>query len=126
MLQLSRLTAPPRKKISVVFFTTERGNEPVRSWLKDDLLPEERKLVGEDIKTVEFGWPLGMPICRSLDDGLHEVRTTLANKIARVIFYVDARQRMVLLHGFIKKNQQTPLSDLRLARARKAQHRKGL
>jgi phage-related protein len=105
---------------------TEKGNEPVRDWLKTDLTPEERRLVGEDIKTVEFGWPVGMPTCRSLGGGLHEVRTNLPSRIARVLFYVDTRERLVLLHGFIKKSQQTPTSDLNIGRARKATHEQGL
>ncbi len=64
--------------------------------------------LGEDIKTVEFGWPIGMPVCRPLRDGIYEVRTSLAqNRIARVLFYIDKKGRMVLLHGFIKKTRKT-------------------
>jgi phage-related protein len=110
------------KRIPAFFFQTEQGNEPVRKWLKDDLTPDERKLVGEDVKTVEYGWPVGMPTCRPLGDGLHEVRTNLPNGIARVLFYVDAHQRMVLLHGFVKKSQKTPNADMKRARDRKAEH----
>jgi len=113
------------KKVPAVFFSTERGNEPVRDWLRQDLSRPERKLVGENIKTAEFGWPIGMPICRTLGDGLHEIRTNLPGRIARVIFYVDQDLRLILLHGFIKKTQQTPHADLQLARARKARHTKG-
>ena len=118
--------AKARKKIPAVFFTTEKDNEPVRDWLKSELTPAERKLVGQDIATVEFGWPIGMPTCRPLGDGLHEVRTNLPNRIVRVLFYVDARQRMVLLHGFIKKSQQTPPTDKAIAATRKATHEQGL
>ena len=76
---------------------------------------EDRKLVGRDIQKVEFGWPLGMPYCRSLGNGLWEVRSDLTDgKIGRVIFCV-ARERMVLLHSFVKKTQKTPSHDLRLA-----------
>lgn len=56
-----------------------------------------------------------MPYCRSLVDGLWEVRSNLTDgKIARVIFCV-VQKRMVLLHGFIKKTQKTPAQDLNLA-----------
>ena len=73
------------------------------------------KLVGRDIQKVEFGWPLGMPYCRSLGNGLWEVRSDLTGgKIARVIFAVVG-ERMVLLHGFLKKTQKTPTQDLQLA-----------
>ena len=78
----------------------------------------ERVIVWTDIQKVEFGWPLGMPYCRSLGNGLWGVRTDLTDgKIGRVIFCV-ARERMVLLHSFVKKTQKTPAQDLRLARKR--------
>ena len=77
------------KRIPAVFFRTEAGIEPVREWLKA-MEPEDRRLIGEDIRTVEFGWPVGMPTCRPMGDGLHEIRTNLPrNRIARVFFYVD-------------------------------------
>jgi phage-related protein len=106
------------KKLPAVFYCTASGNEPVRQWLKE-LDITDRRIIGQDIATAEFGWPVGMPICRSLGQGLHEVRSDLAShRIARVIFCVS-RQRMVLLHGFIKKTQATPKADLALALKRK-------
>ena len=105
-----------RKRIEVVFFVTESGVAPVREWLKG-LSREDRRIIGEDIKTVEFGWPIGMPVCRPLKKGLYEVRSTLENRIARVLFVIDDGE-MVLLHGFIKKSGATPLGDLKLARQR--------
>lgn len=107
--------------LRVVFFKTSRGNEPVREWLKE-LKPAEMRTIGEDIKTVQFGFPLGMPLVRKLEPDLWEVRSTLPNRIARVIFTVD-HEVMVLLHGFIKKSPKTPLEDYRLARERLAQLR---
>jgi phage-related protein len=98
----------------------------VRDWLKN-LLPEDRKRIGEDIKTVEFGWPIGMPVCRPLGTGPNEVRTSLAqNRIARVLFYIDKKGRMVLLHGFIKKTRKTPPEDLNQARINQRKHSRGL
>src|SRR5208283_1773289 len=95
------------KRAPVIFFRTEASGEPVRDWLKSLPSPEDRKLIGEDIKTVEFGWPVGMPVCRSLGGGICEIRTHLTqDRIARVLFYIDAKRRMVLLHGFIKKTQK--------------------
>jgi phage-related protein len=114
------------KRVSAIFFRTEAGNEPVRSWLRA-MNPEDRRLVGEDIKTVEFGWPIGMPICRLIGGGLHELRTHLpGNRIVRIFFYIDRRQRMVLLHGIVKKTQATPASDLDFARQNMSKHEKGL
>ena len=99
----------------------------MRDWLKSLPLSEDRKRIGEDIKTVEFGWPIGMPVWRALGRGLHEVRSNLAgNRIARVLFYIDKRGRMVLLHGFIKKTQKTPDEDLELARRNKSKHERGI
>ncbi len=92
---------------------------PVRDWLLS--LPEnERKAIGDDIRTAEFGWPIGMPLCRPMKShkGLWEVRTNLAGgKIARVLF-CDHEGEMILLHGFIKKTQKTPKADLDAAMKR--------
>jgi phage-related protein len=92
-------------------------SEPVREWLKS-LKPEERQAIAKDVRTTEYGWPIGMPTCASLGDGLWEIRTTLQDRIARVIFCIVAAQ-MVLLHGFIKKTQKTPKSELSTASQRK-------
>lgn len=105
------------KKLPAAFFRTLQGNEPVRDWLLG--LPEgDRKALGHAICDVEYGWPLGMPLCRSLGDGLWEIRASLpSNRIARIIFCVEG-SCMVLLHGFIKKTQKTPAPDMALARQR--------
>jgi phage-related protein len=114
------------KRIPVFFFRTEAGGEPVREWLKG-LSEADKKAIGTDIMAVEFGWPLGLPLCRPLQDGVHEVRTVLDNnRIARVMFYVDAQERMVLLHSFIKKTRKTPAGELALAIRNKKKHEKGL
>ena len=111
------------KRFEAIFYRTAAGGEPVRDWLKRLDPIEDRKQIGVDIKTVEFGWPIGMPVCRPLGDGLYEVRSNLSgDKIARVLFYIDIRGRMVLLHGFIKKTQKTPQMDLELARKNKRVH----
>ena len=104
-------------KLAVYFYATATGAEPVREWLRS-LPAEERKIIGEDIKTVQFGWPLGLPIARKLAPGLWEVRSRLPTRIARVLFTVKD-DRMILLHGFIKKTQQTPAADIRLAQSRR-------
>ncbi|MEO5328963.1 MAG: type II toxin-antitoxin system RelE/ParE family toxin [Magnetococcus sp. THC-1_WYH] len=101
------------KRIPARFYRTPSGHEPVREWLLS-LSREDRFRIGSDLKTVEFGWPVGMPTCRPLGRGLFEVRSTLDGRIARVIFCI-ADGRMVLLHGFIKKTQKTPQLALNLA-----------
>ena len=105
------------KRVPAVFFRSRTGAEPVRDWLRS-LDKQDRFRIGTDLKTVEFGWPIGMPTCRPLGQGLFEVRTTLDNRIGRVLFCIGNGQ-MILLHGFIKKTQKTPKADLDLARTRK-------
>jgi phage-related protein len=102
----------------VAFYQTEAGNEPVRIWLKS-LKKEDRRAIGEDIKTAQFGWPIGMPLIRKIERNLWEVRSTVKDGIARVFFTVE-EQTMILLHGFIKKSQKTPKADLNLAKQRLA------
>jgi phage-related protein len=99
--------------LQVAFYSTPSGREPVRDWLKS-LPAEERKIIGEDIKVVQFGFPLGMPLMRKLKPGLWEVRSMLPDRIARVFFTIYD-EHIVLLHGFIKKSQKTPTEDLDLA-----------
>jgi phage-related protein len=107
--------AMKRKVLPARFYRTAMGTEPVRKWLKT-LSREDRRIVGTDIATVEFGWPVGMPTCRPLArHGLLEVRSSLTqNRIARVLFCIHQGQ-MVLLHGVIKKTQRTPENELDLA-----------
>ena len=105
------------KRVPAYFYRSDSGREPVREWLKS-LNPADRKIIGEDIKDVEYAWPLGLPLVRSLGQDLWEVRSHLSgSRTARVIFCVNAG-RLVLLHGFIKKSQKTPKNDMELARRR--------
>ena len=102
------------KRLPAAFYRLPSGREPVRDWLRT-LVDEDRKIIGEDIKDVEFSWPIGMPLCRPLGRGLWEVRSDITDgRIARVLFCVEGG-RMVLLHGLIKKTQKTPAADLELA-----------
>lgn len=107
---------PREPVLKVKFYKTRGGNEPVREWIKG-LPKEDRKVIGEDLKTAQFGWPIGMPLIRKVEPRLWEVRSRTGSGIARVIFTVS-RALMVLLHGFIKKSQKTPQSDLDTARKR--------
>lgn len=108
--------APMQPTLPVRFFKTESGNEPVREWLKE-LPGQDRKTIGEDIKTVQFGWPMGMPLVDHIEGDIWEVRSKLGNRIARVLFALDG-STMVLLHGFIKKTNKTPDQDKDLAKQR--------
>ena len=106
------------KKIAGRFYTTAAGGRPVREWLLG-LPKDDRRSIGLAIQKVEFGWPIGMPYCRSLGHGLWEVRADLSGgRIVRVIFWISGSE-MILLHGFEKKTQKTPPHDIELARKRK-------
>jgi phage-related protein len=111
-MTVERLTEMP-----AFFYRTTGGAEPVLDWLRS-LPADDRRAIGADLATVQFGWPIGMPLCRSLGGGLWEVRTTMpSRRIARLLFFVD-EGRIGVVHGFIKKTQKTPADDLEIARRR--------
>src|ERR1700733_6833138 len=105
------------KPIPLVFWRSSTGREPVREWL-NELPREDQRKIGRDIAKVQFGWPIGLPLCRPLSRGLWEVRSSLPSKReARVLFgFQDGM--LIALHGFIKKSRQTPAEDMNLARQR--------
>lgn len=104
-------------KIPVVFYRTPAGAEVVRDWLRG-LDENDRTAIGQDLMRVQYRWPVGMPLCRAMGRGLWEVRSDLpGNRIARVLFSVQ-QDRILVLHGFIKKTRKTPDGDLALARRR--------
>jgi len=102
------VTMPPNP-LKAAFFKTAKGNEPVKEWLLE-LRKHDRAIIGGDIRTVQIGWPLGMPLVRKMEPDLWEVRSIIADGIARVLFTLEG-----LLHGFVKKSQKTPQGDLALA-----------
>jgi phage-related protein len=105
------------QKIPLIFFRADTGNEPVRDWLKA-LEEVERREIGRNLLRAQWRWPIGMPLCRPLGNGLWEVRTNLPTKrTARVLICVW-HGHLVALHGFIKKTRSTPFEDMALARKR--------
>ena len=113
-MHLFKYTARMPPILSVRFYCTTTGKDPVRDWLLEQVSLGARKAIGADIKTVQFGWPVGMPVVRKMEPGLWEVRSSIPEGIARVLFTVVGAD-MVLLHGFVKKTQATPKADLALA-----------
>lgn len=112
------MTRPAR--LAIVFYRTASGAEVVRDWLKG-LEAADRSAIGQDLMRVQYRWPVGMPLCRPLGNGLWEVRTNLPSRnIARMIF-TPSGGRLLLLHGFIKKTQKMPPAELALARRRRAE-----
>ncbi len=102
------------------FYKSENEREPARDWILN-LTTEDKKIIGQDIKTAQFGWPLGMPLIRKIETNLWEVRSKIKDGIARVFFTVDDNT-MILLHGFVKKSQTTPLSELETAKTRRRRY----
>ena len=107
----------------VLFYRTASGQEPVRDWLKQ-LDPVSRKRIGEDLYTLQLGWPAGMPLARKLAPDLWELRGHIPSGIVRIMF-TEEKKALILLHGFIKKSQKLPASELDLAKARLAFFRMG-
>jgi len=111
------MTGEHLSEIPVVFYRTSGGVEPVRDWLRG-LPSDERQKIGFDLAAVQVGWPVGMPLCRSLGGGLWEMRSSLpGRRIARILFCVH-EGRIGVVHGFIKKTQKTPRDEIELARKR--------
>ncbi len=105
-------------KIPLAFYRTATGNEPVRTWLRG-LDRADRLAIGADLQRLQYRWPVGMPLCRALGNGLWEVRTNLPGKtISRVIVCFHGGV-IYALHGFIKKTRKTPDEELAIARRRK-------
>ena len=104
----------------VRFYKTALGREIVLEFIRSLDAPD-RRVIGENLRAVEIGFPMGLPLCRNLGGGLWEVRSTLpSRREARLIFFhADEERALVVVHGFIKKTRNTPDSDLKLAAARK-------
>lgn len=100
----------------VRFYRTASGREPVREWLKQ-LDPVSRKRIGEDLYTLQLGWPVGMPLARKLTKNLWELRSHVPNGIVRIIF-TEKNRELLLLHGFSKKSQKLAKNEMTLANRR--------
>ena len=115
---MGRMPRDRPRKVPVVFYRTAAGREVVRDWLRG-LDERDRNVIGQDLMRVQYRWPIGMPLCRAMGDGLWEVRSDLpGNRIARVLFVVRQNEILVV-HGFLKKTRKTPDDDLALAHKRK-------
>lgn len=108
---------PQPQKISLVFYRTPAGSEPVKEWLRG-LDEAERRAIGQDLLRAQWRWPVGMPLCRPMGHGLWEIRTDLPTKRTARVLICCYRQHLIALHGFIKKTQATPAEDIAIARRR--------
>ena len=89
----------------------------MREWL-NELSREDKQTIGRDIAKVQYGWPVGLPLCRPLSGGLWEVRASLPSKREARILFGFHDGMLIALHGIIKKTQRTPPEELTLARQR--------
>ena len=107
---------------SVLFYRTASGRDVIKEWLRS-FDKADRAILGEDLKTVQIGFPMGLPLCRSLGQSLWEVRSSLpGNREARMIFFHDSKAKsLVVVHGFIKKSQKTPKAEIEIALKRKGE-----
>ena len=106
-----------KQKTHLFFYRTLSGTEPVREWLKG-LAVEDRKAVGLDLMRAQWRWPVGMPLCRPMGNGLYEIRTDLQSRRIARVFLCFSEGVLIALHGFIKKTRTTPDDELKLARKR--------
>lgn len=104
-------------KINLAFYATTAGGEPVRDWLKD-LPKKHRHTIGYDLTKAQFAWPVGMPLCRALGEGLYEIRTTLSDDTESRVFICQVEEELVALHGCIKKTRKADPDNIALARKR--------
>lgn len=102
------------------FYKTPTDREIVLEWIRT-FSKEDQKTLGRDLQKVQFGFPLGLPLCRALGQGLWEIRSTLSDRVeTRMIFYFDSPlQAVVVLHGFVKKTRKTPKTEIDIALHRK-------
>jgi phage-related protein len=103
--------------VTLSFWRSAMGSEPVRDWLRK-LDKPDRSVIGGDLRTLQYGWPIGMPLVRKLADGIWELRSTLpSRREARLLFTAD-EQQILVLSAFIKKSQKMPDREIKLARRR--------
>jgi len=105
------------ERIPLAFWRSRSGREPVRDWL-NELTRDDKRTIGRDIAKVQFGWPVGLPLCRPLTGGLWEVRSSLPSRREARVFFAFHDGILIALHAIIKKTQKTPAAELHLARER--------
>jgi phage-related protein len=104
----------------VLFYKTSAGNDVVIDFIRQQPA-NDRRVIGEDLKVLEIRYPVGMPLCKPLGNGLWELRSSLPSKReARLLYFYRSKSKTIMVvHGFIKTTRTTPKGDLRLAEKRK-------
>jgi phage-related protein len=106
-----------RKPMPLAFWRASSGREPVREWLQT-MAQSDRAVIGADLRAIQFGWPIGMPLVRKLADAVWEARSSLPSKREARLLFTANEDQIVVLHGFIKKAQKTPRGEIELAQKR--------
>jgi phage-related protein len=118
------MTSKAPHKVRLVFYRGAGGGEPVREWLLT-MTRADRLEVGRDLQRAQYRWPVGMPLCRPMGDGLWEIRSSLPGGTISRVLICHHEGRLYALHGFVKKTRKTPAQDLSLARKRQKEVENG-
>lgn len=107
-------------EFEVFFYKDEKGNSPIEKFLdeleKTNSLLYDQTLKGfEKLKNRAYHKE---PLSKYLEPGLWELRIKSGNNILRVMYTFAKGQIIILLHGFVKKQQKTPIKELEEARRR--------
>lgn len=105
------------KKVRAIIYRSAQGSEPVREFLRG-LSREDRRVVGNDIATIEYGWPVGKPTCAPLGAGLWEVRSSLTGNRMSACCSPCIKATWFCCTDFIKKTQKAPPAEVAVARKR--------
>ena len=89
----------------------------MREWL-NELSRDEKRSIGRDLAKVQFGWPVGLPLCRPLSGGLWELRSRCRASARHPVFFGFHDGMLIALHAIFKKTQKTPAGELALAKQR--------
>lgn len=103
--------------IPMTFWRAASGREPVRDWLRE-MDKRDRQTIGDNLRTLQYGWPLGMPLVRKLADHIWELRSSLPTRREARLLFTANEEQIIVLSGFIKKAQKTPAAEIELARRR--------
>ena len=105
------------KRIQFYPYQTKSGRIPVWEFIMK-LPQEDRKKIGHAIKAIEFGWPIGRPVCAKLRGNIWECRVLISdNRQARVLFS-PFENKMIALHAIIKKQGPVPKKEIEIAEKR--------
>ena len=102
-----------KNNYSIAYFHIKVLDE-IESW-PVDVLADYARIIE---LLIDYGPDLRLPHSRAMGNGLFELRPRGKSGTGRAFYCFLAAQRIIVLHAFIKKTQQTPNRELKIARAR--------